>query len=199
MIRSGHGFQAPPGRAGFGRQKTEFCPPGSNWAGRDGAGGGDSLVAVRLASFRETGAWGRALGKTARGGEILDLRGPFGAGKTTAAQGVLRGLVGPGTYRSPSFDLIHVYRARPEAPEVFHVDLDRVEPARLVTIGLEDLFGPSSVVILEHGEVAEDRLPSDRLECLLARGRTPGRRVCGIRPRGPVARAWLGRAFPRLA
>lgn len=167
----------------------------------DGTGGGDSLVAVRLASSRQTAAWGRALGETAHGGEILDLRGPFGAGKTTTAQGVLRGLLGRGVYRSPSFDLIHAYGAAPALgmPEVFHVDLDRVGEARLATLGLEDLFGPSSIVILEHGELAEGRLPPDRLECHLARGRNPARRICGIRPRGPAARAWLGRAFLRFA
>ena len=129
---------------------------------------------------------------------MLDLRGPFGAGKTTTAQGVLEGLLGPGTYRSPSFDLIHVYASDAGSLEVFHVDLDRMVDSGLDTVGFDDLFGPASVVIVEHGEVAEDRLPKDRLECHLARGADVSRRVCGIRTRGPVARAWLGRALTRL-
>lgn len=126
---------------------------------------------------------------------MLELHGAFGAGKTTLAQGVLTGLLGPGTYRSPSFDLIHAYPGRAGGPEVFHVDLDRVTEAELETIGFDDLFEAQGVVIVEHGEVAHGRLPTDRLVVRLARGARARRRVAGVKARGPRARVWLARAL----
>jgi len=164
--------------------------------GRKEAG---ALLVVRLTSPRTTRRFGQALGRTAQGGEVLELHGVFGAGKTTLAQGVLRGLLGPGIYRSPSFDLIHAYPGRADGPEVFHVDLDRVGEADLETIGLDDLFEARGVVIVEHGEVARGRLPVDRLVVRLARGARARHRVAGVQALGPRARGWLRRALPQFA
>jgi tRNA threonylcarbamoyl adenosine modification protein YjeE len=156
------------------------------------AGGGSGLLALRLRDARATRAFGRRLGESARPGDVLDLRGALGSGKTTLAQGVLRALVGPGAYRSPSFDLVHVYGGR-----VYHADLDRVDASEWEEIGAEEWVEQAAIAILEHGERVPGRLPEDRLEVHLARGATRRRRVAGVRPRGPRARAWLARALGR--
>jgi tRNA threonylcarbamoyl adenosine modification protein YjeE len=145
---------------------------------------------LRLRDARATRALGRRLGASARGGDVLDLRGAMGSGKTTLAQGALRVLVGRGVYRSPSFALVHAYEG-----QVYHADLDRINPSEWDEIGGEEVFAPGAIALLEHAERVAVRLPADRLEVRLVRGRTARRRVAGVRARGPRARAWLRRAL----
>ena len=59
-------------------------------------------------------AWGRRLGKLARGGEIVGLIGELGAGKTSFVRGVAEGVgVGKNAWvRSPTFTLINEYHGR---------------------------------------------------------------------------------------
>ena len=91
-------------------------------------------------------AWGRVLG----GGEVLLLGGDLGAGKTTLVRGIARGLEVPGGVKSPTF-VIHLrYQGR---LVLDHVDLYRVSGAADVAeLGLEDLFSPDSVCVVEWGE-----------------------------------------------
>ncbi len=152
--------------------------------------GGRGLLALRLRDARATRALGRRLGASARAGDILDLRGAMGSGKTTLAQGALGALVGRGVYRSPSFALVHAYDGR-----VYHADLDRIAPEEWDEIGGDEVFAPGAIALLEHGERVALRLPADRLEVRLARGGQARRRVAGILARGPRARAWLRRAL----
>jgi tRNA threonylcarbamoyladenosine biosynthesis protein TsaE len=70
-----------------------------------------------------TRALGRALGAALRGGEVLALHGPLGAGKTVLAQGILEGLGVPGPHPSPTFTLLRAYRGR---LPVNHIDLYRL-------------------------------------------------------------------------
>jgi len=147
---------------------------------------------LRLRSVAATRALGRRLGRTARPGDCLDLRGALGSGKTTLAQGALRALVGGGVYRSPSFDLVHAYPG-----QVYHADLDRVREGEWDELGADEVFGLDAVALIEHGERVGGRLPGDRLEIHLARGGARARRVAGVRARGPRARAWLRRAIGR--
>lgn len=149
-----------------------------------------ALLALRLRTVTATRAFGRRLGASARAGDVLDLRGTLGSGKTTLTQGALRALVGPGVYRSPSFDLVHVY-----GDSVYHADLDRIDAAEWDEIGAEDMFSTHAIAMLEHGERAQMRLPADRLEIHLARGAESNHRVAGVRARGPRAKAWLRRAL----
>ena len=49
---------------------------------------------------------GRALARGLRGGMVVTLSGELGAGKTTLARGVLRGLGWQGPVKSPSYTLV---------------------------------------------------------------------------------------------
>lgn len=89
------------------------------------------------------------------------LEGELGSGKTTLTKGLVAGL---GAAReedvtSPSFTLVHKY-----GKKVYHVDLYRIEsPQELATLGLEDLFSPEAVVIVEWGEKLGDNQPRWRI------------------------------------
>ena len=79
---------------------------------------------------------GRALAAQLRAGDAVALFGTLGAGKTTLARGVLRGLGFAGDVASPTFPIVQVYETQ---PPLWHVDLYRIErPAELAELGLDE-------------------------------------------------------------
>ena len=104
-------------------------------------------------SAEETIELGRHLARQLKTPATVILRGELGTGKTTLVKGIAEGFhaASQDDVTSPTFTLIHEYRG----PEVnlFHVDLYRIETQReLETLGLDDLFGNSNVVLIEWGE-----------------------------------------------
>jgi tRNA threonylcarbamoyladenosine biosynthesis protein TsaE len=77
-------------------------------------------------SAEETEALGEALGRAARGGELIGLIGELGTGKTCLVRGLARGLdVDPERVHSPSFTIVTEYPGG-RLP-LAHVDLYRLE------------------------------------------------------------------------
>ena len=120
------------------------------------------MPAYRTASEAETIALGEHLSRELRCGVVL-LIGNLGAGKTTLAKGLVKGLgaADPADVSSPTFTLIHEYGGG----RVYHVDLYRLETLREVeTLGLEELFERDALVLIEWGERFERFLPEERIE-----------------------------------
>jgi tRNA threonylcarbamoyladenosine biosynthesis protein TsaE len=87
------------------------------------------------------------------------LEGELGSGKTTLVKGILASLasIPEEEVTSPSFTLVHEYG--PEG-KVYHVDLYRIEGGRdLATLGLDDLQGPDTTVLIEWGEKFGEDIP----------------------------------------
>jgi tRNA threonylcarbamoyladenosine biosynthesis protein TsaE len=107
----------------------------------------------------ETQAVGAELATALRGGDVILLWGDLGAGKTTLAQGIARGLGVAGPVQSPTFTLIAEYPAPMLGPEgqLVHVDLYRLDgTADLATIGLDEYFDrPASVTVIEWPDRAD--------------------------------------------
>ena len=96
---------------------------------------------------------------------VVLLIGNLGAGKTTLAKGIVKGLgaARPDEVSSPTFTLIHEY-----SPSVYHVDLYRLDSAaQLATLGLEEIFDRNAVVLIEWGEKFLARMPEERIEIRL--------------------------------
>lgn len=101
----------------------------------------------------ETIALGRELAAELQPPKLVVLRGDLGAGKTTLMKGIAEGFgaAAQQDVTSPTFTLIHEYRS--PAADLYHIDLYRVEtPRELQTLGIDDLFSPRSVVLIEWGE-----------------------------------------------
>lgn len=116
-------------------------------------------------SEEETVALGESLAAELPPQAIVLLIGNLGAGKTTIAKGIVKGLnaAEPDEVSSPTFTLIHQY-----GPSVYHVDLYRLESAaQLATLGLEELFDRRAVVLIEWGERFPELIPKDRVEVRL--------------------------------
>ena len=104
-------------------------------------------------SADETIALGRKLAEKLVPPKIVLLRGDLGAGKTTLVKGIAEGFRAAcqENVTSPTFTLVHEYRG-PEA-SLFHIDLYRIDtPRQLETLGLDDLMGENSVLLIEWGE-----------------------------------------------
>ena len=92
------------------------------------------------------------------GGQVITLSGDLGAGKTTLVRGMLRGLGFEGRVKSPSYGLVETYDI--DGFEIHHLDLYRLgDPEELDFIGIEDLIGPDSVLLIEWPERGKGRLP----------------------------------------
>jgi tRNA threonylcarbamoyladenosine biosynthesis protein TsaE len=103
-------------------------------------------------STEETIERGREIGSGLKAPVLVLLSGELGAGKTTLTKGIVEGL-GAGREEevtSPTFTLVHKYEGQ---ARVYHVDLYRVAGLHdLETLGLEDLFSETAVVIVEWPE-----------------------------------------------
>jgi tRNA threonylcarbamoyladenosine biosynthesis protein TsaE len=150
-------------------------------------------VTVVAPTAEETASLGEALGRLARPGDLILLRGPIGAGKTTFTQGLARGMGIQARVTSPSFTLANVYDERRNAT-LYHLDLWRMRsPAEALGIGLEEYLSDDGVCVVEWPEIAEDVLPGEyvRVGFELA-GESRRIELCpvGERPRELVAEIW---------
>src|SRR5258708_38431681 len=98
-------------------------------------------------SEEETVALGEMLAAELPAKAVVLLIGNLGAGKTTLAKGIVKGLgaADPDEVSSPTFTLIHEYGAN-----VCHVDLYRLDdPQAVARLGLDELFDRNAVVLIE--------------------------------------------------
>lgn len=109
----------------------------------------------------ETIAVGREIAKLLVPPKFLVLRGDLGAGKTTLVKGIAEGLHAAEAEEvtSPTFTLIHEYegefelQGKKKPMMLYHLDLYRIEGERqLESLGIEELAGPDSIVLVEWGE-----------------------------------------------
>ncbi len=116
-------------------------------------------------SEEETISLGEALAHRLPRRAVVMLIGNLGAGKTTLAKGIVKGLgaAEPEEVSSPTFTLIHEY-----SPACYHIDLYRLEEEREVeTLGLEEIFEKEAVVLIEWGERFKQFMPRDASEIKL--------------------------------
>jgi tRNA threonylcarbamoyladenosine biosynthesis protein TsaE len=117
---------------------------------------------VRTGSAEQTIAAGEELGRRLPRRAVVLLVGELGAGKTTFAKGLLKGLgaATPDDVSSPTYTLIHEYGGR-----AYHIDLYRIEDERdLATLGIEELLECEAVVVVEWGERFPRLWPAERIE-----------------------------------
>ncbi len=122
-------------------------------------------------SEAQTERVGEALAQACAGQGILLLAGDLGSGKTVLVRGLARALgVDPREIQSPTYTLIHEHDAvsldAVSSPSdlppgtvgrLVHVDLYRLEPEDVESLGLEELLAGPGVKAIEW----PDRLPDE--------------------------------------
>jgi tRNA threonylcarbamoyladenosine biosynthesis protein TsaE len=103
-----------------------------------------------------------------RAGDLVLLTGGLGAGKTTLAQGVGRGLQIVGPVTSPTFIISRVHPPKGDGPALIHVDAYRLSGvAELDDLDL-DASLEESITVVEWGEGLAESLSPQRLEISLS-------------------------------
>ena len=116
-----------------------------------------------VASLDETLRLASWLGEQCRGGEVLELVGDVGSGKTTFTKGLATGLGVTDDVQSPSFTISRVYAAR-NGLELHHYDLYRLlEPGIMQYDIAESVHDPKVVTVIEWGETVRGILPENRI------------------------------------
>ena len=107
---------------------------------------------------------GRGLSQWLLPGDLLNLNGTLGTGKTLFVKGVGQGFgLDPSVVTSPTFSIINEYEG-PRHP-LYHLDLYRLESdLDLEQVGYEDYFYGSGVTVVEWGDLFRHRLPEQRLD-----------------------------------
>lgn len=131
-----------------------------------------------------------AVALPARVSAVAYLQGDLGAGKTTLARALLRGLGVAGPIRSPTYTLVERYLLPAGRGECAHLDLYRIaDPEELDYLALDELASSARLWLVEWPERGGRRLPAPDLLIYLQVD-TPGRGA-ELRPVSAVGEAWL--------
>lgn len=120
---------------------------------------------------------GEKLGGLLVGGEIIELIGDVGAGKTTLTKGIAKGLEIDEDVQSPSFTISRVYDAR-DGLTLAHYDFYRLQDAGVMADELhETLHTPIAITIIEWADIVSGVLPADRMSIHISPLSDEARRV----------------------
>ena len=117
-------------------------------------------------STKETQSLAARLASHLQGGEVITLSGDLGAGKTSFAQGLAKGLGVKRQVNSPTFTLIKEYQG--EKLALYHMDAYRIED-EWEELGLEEYFYGQGVSVIEWPEQIEAQIPKERLEIVISK------------------------------
>ena len=113
-------------------------------------------------SPQETIEFAKGFAKDLRPGTVLCLEGQLGSGKTTFIKGLAEGLglKHPEQVKSPTFVLMHIYKAK---TPLYHFDCYRLNSIEeLENIGFQDFVNdPQAVSCVEWAEKAGDLIPDN--------------------------------------
>ncbi len=123
----------------------------------------------------QTQKLGEFLAKELQGGEIICLSGDLGSGKTTFAQGLLKGLKIKGPYTSPTFVVMKHYKKKfpttqcqssdkPKPLNIYHIDAYRIKNNDLLDLGWEEFSEEkNSIIIIEWAERIKKIIPQNAI------------------------------------
>ncbi|HEY0965174.1 MAG TPA: tRNA (adenosine(37)-N6)-threonylcarbamoyltransferase complex ATPase subunit type 1 TsaE [Candidatus Saccharimonadales bacterium] len=105
---------------------------------------------------------GERIGTSVQGGQVIELIGDVGAGKTTLTRAIARGMGITDEIHSPTFTIKNQYDGRDDL-RLVHYDFYRLHEAGLMSDELaEAMSDRNAVVVIEWGGIIADVLPEDR-------------------------------------
>ncbi|MFB0649124.1 tRNA (adenosine(37)-N6)-threonylcarbamoyltransferase complex ATPase subunit type 1 TsaE [Streptococcus pyogenes] len=117
-------------------------------------------------------AYGETLGIYLSIGDVIVLSGDLGAGKTTLAKGIAKGMGISQMIKSPTYTIVREYEGR---LPLYHLDIYRVgdDPD---SIDLDDFLFGNGVTVIEWGELLGEGLLQDYLQITITK-RDKGRQL----------------------
>jgi tRNA threonylcarbamoyladenosine biosynthesis protein TsaE len=127
-------------------------------------------------SSRQTFNLGKKLAQTLKGGEILALIGPLGAGKTILVKGIAAGLGIKKIINSPTFVLMKSYQIKVKnqklkVKNLVHLDGYRLKkPKEILEVGIKEYLGqPDTVTVIEWADKMIGLLPAGQTKKIIIR------------------------------
>ena len=122
---------------------------------------------MRVLTEAELAVEGERIGEALVPGSVVHLHGELGAGKTTLAQAIARGLGVTELASSPTYALVHRYAGR-RGP-VFHLDCFRLQqPEESADVDWEGLAAEGDTLLIEWPERAAGWAPAATLRLRLS-------------------------------
>ena len=119
---------------------------------------------IEVKALAETYQLGEKLGELLTGGEVIELVGDIGAGKTALTKGIAKGLGIDEDIQSPTFTISRTYESR-GGLVLSHYDFYRLNDAGIMKNELaESIAEPLGVTIIEWSGIVEGVLPAERLK-----------------------------------
>lgn len=116
-------------------------------------------ITCHLADENATLTLGLTTAAILQPGLTILLEGNLGAGKTTLARGILRGLGYLGKVKSPTYNLVELYKF--SRLYFYHFDFYRFNnPIEWEEAGFREYFNPDSVCLVEWPQKAIGLLPT---------------------------------------
>lgn len=106
-------------------------------------------------SEEETKALATQFASQLAGGELVELIGDLGSGKTTFVRGVVEALGSSVRVKSPTFTVMNEYPvSHPKIKHVVHIDFYRFEdPSQLEALALSDYRKEDTVIFIEWPDI----------------------------------------------
>lgn len=116
-----------------------------------------------ITSTEDMQALGEKLAASLKGGEVIELIGDVGAGKTTFTKGLAKGLGVSDDVQSPSFTLSRQYEAD-GGLMLSHYDFYRLSDPGILALELADIMSqPGNITVIEWADIVEGVLPENRI------------------------------------
>jgi tRNA threonylcarbamoyladenosine biosynthesis protein TsaE len=111
-------------------------------------------------------AFGAALASVIPATAVIFLYGELGAGKTTLARGILRGLGYQDKVKSPTYTIVEPYEM--PGQKLYHFDFYRLQGTQdLEFIGVQDYFESGAIILAEWPERGAGLLRDADLSCYI--------------------------------
>lgn len=118
---------------------------------------------IEVHSEQETKALAERLGALLSGGEVFELIGDVGAGKTTFVKGLGKGLAINDDIQSPSFTISRIYEAR-DGLQLVHYDFYRLQDPGIMANELQEVVhDPTVITVVEWADIIEGVLPDRKI------------------------------------
>lgn len=132
---------------------------------------------ISLKSIDDLAEFARSLSTDLAAGDVVELVGDVGAGKTTLVRYLAKNLGFNGAVSSPTFVIENVYVGK---IPIRHLDLYRLSDAGIVAHEIKEaLDEKDSLLIIEWAGLAEDLLPKKRLKLeIISTGENSRKVIC---------------------
>lgn len=129
-----------------------------------------------ITSEKQTQLFGSRLSEKLTPGSVIALTGELGAGKTTLAKAIAKGLGIHSPLTSPTFTIIHEYREG-RLP-FYHFDVYRLNnEEEMYELGYEEYFYGDGVSVIEWADLIEGLLPEDSIRIHIEFGNSENERI----------------------